>query len=128
MKTKFFLSLILLLFAFGASNAQQIIKLNSVDAKKMIESKKSFVLLDVRTAGEVAQGHLANSINIDIHQEDAYRKIDKLDKNATYLVYCRTQNRSGIAVKYMAEHGFKSIYHLTEGFSGWSANNFPIVK
>ena len=128
MKNNFILFFAMLVFAIEISTAQQVITLNSADAKKMLDAKTKVVLLDVRPATEVAQGHLANSINIDIYRYDAYLKIDKLDKKATYLVYCRSKNSSSMAVVYMSEHGFKHIYHLTDGFVGWSESNFPIVK
>lgn len=128
MKTKPLSLIIFFMFAMLGTYAQQVVSLNSAEAKKMLESKKKLVLLDVRTAAEVSQGRIANSTNIDVYQHDAYQKIDKLDKNETYVVYCRTKNRSGMVVKYMSDHGFKSVYQMMEGFAGWSANNFPIVK
>jgi rhodanese-related sulfurtransferase len=82
----------------------------------------------VRTPQEFAAGHLKGAQNIDFYNDDFYTRIDKLDKKITYLIYCRTSNRSGNAVKYMNENGFKNLYQMTDGFSGWALNNLPFVK
>ena len=53
---------------------------------------------------------------------------DKLNKNAKYIVHCRTNHRSGIAVNHMIQNGFKNIYQMMDGWSGWSMNNLTVQK
>ena len=50
---------------------------------------KDFVVLDVRTPGEFAEGHLENAINLDYYSDTFKEDLKKLDKSKTYLVYCR---------------------------------------
>jgi rhodanese-related sulfurtransferase len=90
--------------------------------------ERTTYLLDVRTPEEFAQGHLKGAKNIDIRQPDFYSRVDKLDKNQTYLVYCRTNHRSGVAVEYMSQHGFQKLYQMMDGFPGWAGNNLPAEK
>jgi rhodanese-related sulfurtransferase len=128
MKTK-----IIALFALFTSiactnNAQQITPVTSTETVSLLEKEKSIIILDVRTPEEFSAGHLNNAVNIDVHQPDALAQINKLDKNAKYLVYCRTKNRSGVVVNNMIQNGFKNVYQMTDGYSGWSSNGLPFTK
>lgn len=63
------------------------------------------VVVDVRTAGEYAAGHVAGAINIDVESGDFASAIGTLDKSKTYLVYCHSGRRSGIAAEQMRSAG-----------------------
>ena len=63
-------------------------------------------VIDVRTADEWATGHLDGAVNIDIQGPDFASKIDALDHSANYVVYCRSGNRAGQAIKIMEAAGF----------------------
>lgn len=67
------------------------------------------VVIDVRTPGEYATGHLAGAINIDVEAGSFAANIKQLDKEAPYLVYCRSGRRSAIAAAQMADAGFTDI-------------------
>ncbi|MDD4992576.1 MAG: rhodanese-like domain-containing protein [Paludibacter sp.] len=128
MKLKFLLpTLILVLASFGNVSAQRT-ELNSPEVKEVLKKNKAIVILDVRTPEEFAAGHLKGAQNIDIRQQDAYSKLEKLNPKTTYLVYCRTNHRSGLAVDYMMQKGFKNVYQMMDGFPGWAANNFAYEK
>ena len=55
------------------------------------------VTLDVRTPGEFVSGHLVNALNIDVEGSQFNAEIGKLDKEATYAVYCRSGRRSQVS-------------------------------
>lgn len=112
----------------SCAQTEGVKQLTSVEASKMIEKDKKLVVLDVRTPEEFSAGHIKDAINIDIKQPDALSKIDTLDHNATYLVHCRTNHRSKIAVDHMQQSGFKYIYQMSDGFNGWNLNGLPQVK
>ena len=128
MKIKFILPVFVLLLASFSGVSAQKIQLNSPEVKEVLKKNKTIIILDVRTAEEFAAGHLKGAQNIDIKQSDAYSKIDKLNPKTTYLVYCRTNHRSGMAVEYMMQKGLKKIYQMMDGFPGWAANNFAFEK
>jgi len=83
-------------------------------------------LLDVRTPGEYQDGNINSSKLIDFNFPDFKDKLLDLDKNKTYIVYCRVGRRSGIAVKLMKELGFKEAHNVTGGISEWKAKNLPL--
>jgi rhodanese-related sulfurtransferase len=64
------------------------------------------LILDVRTPGEIAEGHLEGALFVDFMADDFREKVSELDKSADYIVHCRSGNRSGQAVVIMAELGF----------------------
>ena len=105
---------------------------DSVDLKVSDFSAKSqevgVVSLDVRTADEFAEGHLINAININVESGNFEAEIEKLDKNTTYAVYCRSGRRSAIAVDLMKKAGFTSLYNLDGGVIDWSASGLLLVR
>ncbi len=90
-------------------------------------SEAGVITLDVRTAGEYMVGHIQGAINIDVENSAFESEIAKLDKSATYTVYCQSGRRSGIAVEAMKNLGFNSLFNLTNGIADWQANNLPVV-
>lgn len=80
-----------------------------VGAAKAVGMLDSRVVIDVRTQGEYAAGHIAGAQNIDVEAADFASKIASLDKEAAYLVYCQSGRRSGIAAAQMASAGFTDI-------------------
>lgn len=86
--------------------------INLKKAVKTINTSTNLILLDVRTAEEYSSGYIPNSINIDVLSSDFKSKIELLDKNKEYLIYCRSGNRSTIASSIMATNGFIEIYNL----------------
>lgn len=128
MKAKMLLPLFVLIMMGTIANAQQVKQITSTEASKMLKADPKLVVLDVRTAEEFRAGHIKGAINIDIKQADALARIDKLDHKAKYIVHCRTHHRSQTAVDHMAQSGFKNVFQMSDGFSGWSQNGLPQVK
>lgn len=93
--------------------------------KKSEES--GVVILDVRSAGEFFSGHIEGAINIDVEGMTFDGDIAKLDKSATYAVYCHSGRRSGIAVSKMESAGFTSLFNLDGGVQAWQSAGLPLV-
>ena len=99
-------------FLFLACSNKGYKNLNIEKAIKLVNSSTNLIILDVRTREEYLTGNIPNSINIDVLSQDFKSKIDMLDKNKEYLVYCRSGNRSAIASSIMSTNGFLNIYNL----------------
>lgn len=95
---------------------------------KINRGNNNFVILDIRTPGEFAEGHIEGAININFRADNFTSEMDKLDKNKTYFMYCRTGNRSYDAVNIMARLNFRSILRLSDDITGWKAAVLPLVK
>jgi rhodanese-related sulfurtransferase len=90
----------------GASSTATVQKAGAAEAVGMLDSR---VVIDVRTPAEYAAGHVAGAINIDVESGDFASKISALDKEASYLLYCRSGRRSAIAADEMAKAGFTDV-------------------
>lgn len=100
-------------------------------AQKLIKEhagKADFVILDVRTPGEFAEGHLKGAVNLDVQSPTFEKGLRALDRKKSYLVYCRTGNRSRRATLTMEAQGFRSIFHMNEGIVMWKQQNLPLVR
>jgi len=101
------------------------------EASTLIQNNQispDFVVIDVRTPREFAGEHIENATNIDFYSETFRGELDTLDKNKTYLVYCKVGGRSGKALDIMAELNFKEAYNLSGGINQWKAEGLPTVK
>lgn len=135
MKTKQLLvSIILftLIFAPMTVKGGRIIEdISAADANDLIEQnrgKEGFVILDVRTPEEYEEGRIDGSENIDYYGDDFRERIEILDKDRTYLVYCRSDNRSGRVLKLMSDLGFKKVYNLIGGITRWQNEGPPVTR
>ena len=120
--------LMLSILGFMGCTAQNGSSIDSKEAYGLIKADSNIAILDVRTAKEFADGHVAEAVNIDVNQADFAQKIDQLDRSKTYIVYCRSGRRSSKAVSIMASKGFKNLYNVSDGFFGWNKNGLPFVK
>ena len=121
-------SLMLSILGFMGCTAQNGSSIDSKEAYGLIKADSNIAILDVRTAKEFADGHVAGAVNIDVNQADFAQKIDELDRSKTYIVYCRSGRRSRKAVGIMAAKGFKNLYNVSDGFVGWNKNGLPFEK
>ena len=115
----------------GTPPTQIIENITPEEAFTLIQDNQdnpSFVILDVRTLAEYDQGYVANAINIDFYSATFRDELDALDKEKTYLIYCRSGNRSGQALGIMDELGFKEVYNLSGGISAWQDAGLPTVE
>ena len=92
-----------------------------VAAFKAKMQDENVVLLDVRTPEEVAAGKIEGALEIDVLADDFEQKIQGLEKDKTYLVYCKAGSRSARACKVMEKAGFQDLYNLKGGYSAWTS-------
>ncbi len=85
------------------------------------------VLLDVRTSQEFADGHLSGAVNVDVESADFLQKVESLDRTLPYAVYCRSANRSKVAMSAMQQLGFTQLYDLAGGITAWKSAGGEVV-
>ena len=91
------------------------------------EDDPDFAILDVRTPEEVADGYIEGAVNIDFYADDFRDQLDRLDRDKTYLIYCRSGGRSGSARDTMQELGFAEVYNVLGGMNDWRAAGLPVA-
>jgi len=92
----------------------------------LIAERSDVVVVDVRTPEEYATGHLENAVNVDVSASTFDAELAGLDPNGTYVVYCRSGNRSAQAVARMQAAGFTDVYDLG-GIVGLQAAGYIVV-
>ena len=101
----------------------------SVNEFSVFISEPEVTVVDVRTAGEPAQGYIPGTdFNIDV-LEDGYETeaLEKLPKEKPVALYCRSGNRSKKAARILAENGYE-VVELGSGFNGWASSGRDIEK
>ncbi len=115
----------------GCVQAQRIEDITPQAVFTLIQDNQNnpdFVIIDVRTPEEFAEEHIENAINVDFRSETFRDELNKLDKNKTYLVYCRSGGRSGSALEIMKELNFREVYNMLGGINVWKSEGLPTTK
>jgi rhodanese-related sulfurtransferase len=115
----------------SAQSDQQFTAVSPREASALIEKNEGnsdFVILDIRTPGEYQSGHIENSIMIDFYSKTFAEEVNRLDKGKTYLIHCRSGNRSTRSMELFKKLQFQKIFHLSSGINGWNSKGLPLVK
>mgnify|MGYP006328550877 CR=1 FL=1 len=67
------------------------------------------VVIDVRTPEEYDAGHIEDAQLLDIQSTDFAAGMAELDADQTYVVYCRSGNRSAAATEQMQAAGLEVL-------------------
>lgn len=81
----------------------------TVDAAQAVGELQSRTVIDVRTPAETDDGMITGALNIDLGAADFRDRVAALDREGSYLLYCRTGNRSTQAASIMHELGFSDV-------------------
>ena len=92
-----------------------------------IEVSSDTVIIDVRTPGEYASGHLDGAVNIDVQSPEFDGLVSALPADGAYVVYCRSGNRSAQAFARMAGLGFTDLTDAGGLDAAAGATGLPIV-
>jgi rhodanese-related sulfurtransferase len=96
---------------------------------KLIAEKRPFGLIDIRTETEFNEGHLRNSVWLSRGLlEFAIRDGELGFDQSKIVLYCRSGNRSALAVKQLMELGFTDICHLEGGFRAWFEQGYSFFN
>lgn len=131
MQTKIILLFTFLLigsFSLAQTVEKDSIKVISIEEFEKMTTKKKNMLIDVRTPEEVSEGQLPGALNINFLGENFSQEIEALNKNKTYLLYCRSGSRTRKAADQMQKAGFKKVYMLEGGITAWNAAGKPVEK
>jgi hydroxyacylglutathione hydrolase len=85
-----------------------------------------FLVLDVRTPEEYAEGHIQGAKLIPV--QVLAKHLAEVPKDKQVYVYCHSGRRSANAAKLLAEHGFTRIENMQGGITAWKDAGFPVVK
>ena len=96
----------------------EYMKITAEEAKQIMDSEANYIILDVRTDEEYAEGHIPNAILIPDYEIEEKAEAILTDKNQTILVYCRSGNRSKSASEILARLGYTDVREFG-GINDW---------
>lgn len=125
-------------FPFTAGDAAGVIEaleyraaayreVNALEASEVIANLDPLIL-DVRTPGEFAGGHIEDAWLIPVQEIQKRLKDLEPHRDQPIFVYCRSGNRSTVAAKVLVDAGFPQVINLRKGIVDWVKNDLPVVK
>ncbi len=96
--------------------------LSSHELNEMVCEGNATQLIDVRSPSEFEMNHIEGAINItapDLRTEHSH-----LDQNLATALICSTGHRSSLGASLLAQHGFKKLYNIAGGMTGYAAAGY----
>ena len=98
-------------------------RISAQEAREKIDGG-SVQVIDVRTPGEYAGGHVPGAINIP-HMSVMGRKAElAADKELVFI--CQLGQRSALACEFAAAAGFKELFNVEGGTEAWIKAGFAV--
>lgn len=95
-----------------------------VDALKEALTVENTVLIDVREAGDYAEGHIEGAIVIPIRELASSLELIPTDRPV--IIYCASGWRAGMAYSTLRLMGYENVRAWGPGWAGWSAAEEPV--
>lgn len=96
-------------------------------AEQLLATQPAPTLIDVRTPEEYAEGHLEGAELVDFNAADFRAQIATYPRDASYVIYCRSGNRSAGARQVMEELGFTDVADIGGGILAWAQAGLPVT-
>tara|TARA_B100000497_G_scaffold34586_1_gene40559 strand:+ start:7820 stop:8224 length:405 start_codon:yes stop_codon:yes gene_type:complete len=90
-----------------------------VEALEMMK-QENVITIDIRTPEEIAKGKILDSaLEMDYYADDYKSKLEAMNRDDQYVVYCRSGGRSGKTLKMMKDMGFTNAYNVLGGYNAF---------
>ncbi len=86
---------------------KNILGIKTIDFAQLVQD--GAIVLDVRTTGEFANGHIKGSVNVPLNKLPQYLPKIK-DKTKSIIVCCASGSRSSQAINVLNYNGFTNSY------------------
>lgn len=101
--------------------------ISTLDATMRI-NKQDAMVLDVRDAGQYAQGHLPRARNIPVKELEGRLTEIERHRNKPVIVTCDAGTRSAAAAAILKKAGFTEVLTLEGGLAAWRKADLPVEK
>jgi phage shock protein E len=91
----------------GTNN--EYMQITQKEAKNIMDTQAGYMILDVRTEEEFAEGHISGAILIPDYEIGERAESELTDKDQLILVYCRSGRRSQNAAKELISLGYNNV-------------------
>jgi rhodanese-related sulfurtransferase len=100
----------------------------AVEFKKILDSGKKLILLDVRTADEFNTAHLPGAINIPRGLIEWVTPRTITDTDIPIYAYCRTGARSAFVTDRLTKMGYTNVTNIYDAFKGWVEAGYSVYN
>lgn len=105
--------------------------MKTINISQLFEATQSLtpqdLILDVRTPGEFAAGHIPKAKNIPVDQ--VMNHVSELKPYQTLYLYCRSGGRVNVAWEILDSLGLKNMVCVVDGgFPDWAEAGYPSEK
>ncbi len=105
-------------------------RIQEIDSTRLAEmvaaNEEDYLLVDVRTHTEMAQGMLAGAEAVPMHLVPL--RLEEWRSSKKIVVYCRTGARSGQVCAWLQQQGVEQAINLSDGIMGWHRQGYPVEK
>ena len=102
--------------------------IQEIDAEQLLSwqqtSGDEFLLVDVRSPAEMAQGMLPGAAAVPMHLVPL--KLDEWRNAGKVVFYCRTGARSAQVCAFLQQHGIDQAINLRGGILDWQRRGQPV--
>ncbi|MCL1600428.1 MAG: rhodanese-like domain-containing protein [Actinomycetia bacterium] len=95
-----------------------------VETASQMAADDGYVILDVRTARERAQGYPPGSVHMVL--ESIPERLSEL-QGTKVLAFCRSGSRSGAAARFLSQHDIEA-HNVKGGILAWSRAGLPLKE
>ncbi|KAA6184535.1 rhodanese-like domain-containing protein [Thiohalocapsa marina] len=126
----------LTLMDFVEAAKSRVKELSPQQLQQLQHTTDDLLVVDVRESSEHEQGHLANAMLVprgilEAAADPTYEKhLPRLTahRDRPIVLYCATGGRSAMGAAVLQMMGFKSVYSLAGGITGWEGEGLPINR
>ena len=93
-------------------------QIDAKTAKERMDKETGYLILDVRTDEEYAEGHIPGAVLIPDYEVRERAEEELPDKGQRIFVYCRSGNRSKTASAILADLGYTNVVEFG-GIRDW---------
>ena len=102
-----------------------ITSLSAADFKNII-NKNNGILLDTRSKGEFARGHIAGARLVDLQDPGVQQTLLALPKDKPLYLYCYSGARSMKVANFLVQNGYTMVYNMQSGLVDWNNSGFAL--
>ena len=100
--------------------------LEPTDAQQELQQDPTPRLLDVRTQPEHDSHRLPDAKLLPV--QELAQRVDELDRDQNWFVYCEHGVRSVAACEFLASAGFARITNVRGGMAYWAQAGLPFLR
>lgn len=109
-----------------AEAKSKITNITPMELQMRLDMGEELFILDIRNKEEFLSGHISGATNVT--RDLMEFKVEGLvpDKDAEFVVNCKSGGRSALAVEQLMRMGYTNVLNLDGGMLAWMKSGYPV--